>query len=1076
MSYRNAIYDGKESTISLFTWDDAGRRITTKVSYEPYLYIEGNGEYESIYGTKLVRKKFKSQYHRYTFIKDSGIKRVFENLPVVQQFLVDAYWKDNENLEFNTHPIKTMFVDIETYSRKYKSSHKVKILKNNQEEYICLSKLLTDTSDYTVWDEEQKEWCASATSCYLKTAFPDVEKADQEITVITVYDSLSNRFTSWGLHPYDNKFPDVDYIHCVNEEQIFKSFIKFIEADFPDILSGWASEYFDIPYIINRCRVVLGDSWVNRLSPTGRIYSRTIKGQFGRTQIKWLIEGISLIDYLDVYKKFTQGLRESYKLDAIGEAELGQKKVDVGNVNLAALFDTNWQTFIDYNIQDVRLLKHLEEKLKFLELLRMLAYTGLTTLESAMGALSVINGATAIRARRRNQIMPTFIRSADTGKNPGAFVGEPLSGFQKNIISFDANSLYPNVMLSLNMSPETKIGIIESKTSDEITIRHVNGKIYKLTVANFSKFINDEQIAISKANVLFTQKYKGVMPAILDEYYDKRVEVKKELTILKHKKAKIEKNSKDADRDNLKQLETKINQLDAKQLCIKIFLNSIYGYFGNKNAPFGDDDIASSITLTGQAVIKASNELLKKYITERTGITNQQELNNSIIYNDTDSYTRDTQIITDEGVYTAEKLWDKHDSSITLTAHGHELKLANFKILSYDKNTKEIEFKRIKKLVRHCVTKRQFLISVNSKQIKMTEDHGCIVLRDNNLIRVSARDIVLKDKMIVLSDLCAAKYEISEVAQVTELEAFKNEYVYDIEMLDNKQPWFFANDILIHNSCYITVKPIIDSTDIKFTDSNGKLTPELYSEVQAIEDYLNKHIKIWGASKLNSKDCRFVFKREMIADVGLFLQKKRYVMHILDDEGIPVNKYKYTGVEVVRSTMPAAIKPYVKNIIETMLQTQDIVATNAVLNKAYKVFNNLAIEDIAFVSGIKNYDNYASKCNGFKTVKGMPCHVKAAYYYNILLKKFNIETEYETINSGDKVRYCYVQKPNKYNISCIAYKYYLPPQFKECFYIDYEVMFEKIIFSAIERFYENVKWSVQKPGSPVQTNLFDLLS
>lgn len=852
MSYRNIVYNGRESEVTLFTWDEHGKRVRYKVGFEPYLYLEGNGNYESIYGTKLIKKKFASQYNRYRFLKDAGIKRVFENLPAPQQFLVDRYWQENEEPEFNEHPIKTMFIDIETYS---------------------------------------------------PDDFPDIQTANHVCNVITVYDSLDDKFVTWGLKPYKNTQDDVAYIHCKDEKEIFKKFIEYLESDFPDILSGWNSEFFDIPYIINRCRRILGDEWVARLSPTGNVHSRVIKGTFGRDQTKWYIEGISLLDYLDVYKKFSVGLRESYKLDAIGELELNEKKVDYGNTNLAALSDDDWQTFIDYNIQDVRLLKNLDVKLKYVDLIRMLAYSGLTSFEAAMGALSVINGATAIRGRRRNQCIPTFIRHEDTGKNPGAYVGEPLKGFQENIISFDANSLYPNVMISLNMSPETKVAKIEDKTDNDVTIRHVNGKTFTLTMDKFVKFVKEEEIAISRANVLFTQKRKGVMPEILDEYYSKRVEIKKELNKLRLQYSK----TKDP------KTKVKIDQLDSKQLCIKIFINSIYGYFGNKNAPFGDDDIASSITLTGQAVIKMSNELLKKYITKRVGIDDVTKLNDSVIYNDTDS-------------------------------------------------------------------------------------------------------------------------------------------------------------------SYISIKHIIQNTDIDFVDEEGNLTKELHDEVQNIEDFLNDEIKVWGGKALNSKDCRFVFKREMIADVGVFLQKKRYVIRVLDDEGIPVNKFKYTGVEVVRSTMPDAIKPYVKRIIETMLSTQDVSETNAILNETYKKFKELPIEDIAFVSGIKGYEKYSNQCDEFKTCKGMPNHVKAAYYHNLLLKKFNIDKEYEEIGSGDKVRYFYVQKPNPYNIGNIAFKYYLPKEFTTKFKMDYELMFEKIIYSAIERFYDNVDWGIQRPGSAVQTNLFELLS
>ena len=851
MSYRNIYYDPRERCVNLFTWDKDGKRIKVQTSFDPYLYVEGNGEYESIYGSKLVKKSFRTQYERYKYIKDTGIKRVFENHPATQQFLIDTFWRVNEKPEFSSNPIKVLFLDIETYSP----------------------------------DE-----------------FPQPADPTHTVNVITCYDSLNKKYHTFGLKDYENKDDDVVYIKCNTERDLFKRFVEYIELDYPDIMSGWNSEFFDLPYILNRCTRILGEEWTNRLSPSGNVYSRNIKGQFGQDQQRWYVEGISLIDYLDVYKRFSVGVKESYKLDTIGELELGEKKVDFGNMNLATLADTDWQTFVEYNIQDVRLLTNLEEKLKYTELIKMLAYVGLTTFEAAMGSLSVINGATAVISRKRDQFIPSFIRNEDTGKNPGAYVGEPLKGFQENVISFDANSLYPNVMISLNMSPETKVGKIEDKNNSELVIRHVNGKVFNITHEKFLEFCKKEEIAISKANVLFTQKRKGVMPEILDYYYSKRVEIKKELGKYKMEYSK----------NKSQKLKFLIDQLDAKQLCIKVFINSIYGYFGNKNAPFGDDDIASSITLTGQAVIKQSNELLKKYIKQKTKIDDEKTLNDCIVYNDTDS-------------------------------------------------------------------------------------------------------------------------------------------------------------------SYISVKPLI-SAGLPFIDQSGKISKEFFSEVQNIEDFLNDEIKIWGRKALNSKDCRFVFKREVIADVGIFLQKKRYVLHILDDEGIPMDKYKYTGVEVVRSTMPDAIKPHVKNIIETMLSTQSITKTNEALDSVYKIFKELPIEDITFVSGIKGYERYAGQCDGYKTAKGMPIHVKAAYFHNLLLKKFNIENKYEDISSGDKVRYFYIEQPNPYNLACLAYKYYYPEEFKNIFHADYDKMFEKILYNVIERFYDNVNWTPQKPGNAVQTNLFELLS
>ena len=181
--------------------------------------------------------------------------------------------------------------------------------------------------------------------------------------------------------------------------------------------------------------------------------------------------------------------------------------------------------------------------------------------------------------------------------------------------------------------------------------------------------------------------------------------------------------------------------------------------------------------------------------------------------------------------------------------------------------------------------------------------------------------------------------------------------------------------------------------------------------------------------------------------------------------------------------MPKPIKPYVKKIIETMLMTKDLNTTNDLFNETYDIFKSLPIEDRAFVMGISQYktekrNDYGEvidKCDKFHTYKGMPIHVKAAYYYNLLLDRFDLSNKYEAINSGDKVRYFYVSQPNKFGIKCVAYKYYYPEEFKDVIIPDTEQMFQKIVHSVVERFYEGVGWKCRKPGQIVQTDLFDLL-
>jgi DNA polymerase elongation subunit (family B) len=858
--YRNVAYLPKSQLMRLFTWDSEGKRVALDTTFEPYIYLETNNKPDttSIFNTKLKKKKFRNQAERSRYLKNNKIIRIFENLNIQQQFLIDSFWNEYENEEFSKHPIRVLFIDIETYSP----------------------------------DE-----------------FPKPDDPQHPINIITVYDTLRKHFITWGLKTYYNNREHSTYIHCKSEKELLSKFISYFISDYPDILSGWNSEFFDVPYIINRITRILGEDEVKKLSPVGYIRPIVFKGKFGKEQVHWHIEGISCVDYLDIYKRFCPALRESYKLDAIGETELGENKIDYGDTNLTSLADENWELFVQYNIQDVNLLVRLEEKLQYLKLLRIIAYAGLTTFEGALGSLSVITGLCAIRARMRNQRIPTFNKTHTSDEqNAGAYVSDPKKGIQENVVSFDANSLYPNVMITLNLSPETKVGVIVDRTDKEITLQHVNGQTFKLSNKHFVDFIEKEKIAISKAKVLFTQKEKGIIPETVDHFYKKRVAIKKQLAVAKRKLITLDKTTSD-----YQKLKLQIENLNITQHTIKILINTIYGYFGNKHSPLGDDELAESITLTGQAVIKESNRLLEEYIKNKANLSDDDLKNDTpIIYNDTDS-------------------------------------------------------------------------------------------------------------------------------------------------------------------SYVSIKYLVRKTGLKMFDSKGRITSEYYKQVRDIEDHLNENIMKWGQLALGSQDCRLNFKRETIADVGLFLQKKRYVLHVLDEEGIPCDKFKYTGVEVVRTTMPTPIKPYVKKIIETMLMTQDLAQTNKIFNETYDIFKNLLAEDIAFVMGIKGYEKYSAQCEGFKTVKHMPIHVKAAYFYNLLLDRFNTGKKYEKISSGDKVRFFYAKQPNRFGISTIGYKYTYPKEFAEIFEIDHELMFKKIIFSSIERFYEAVGWKLQSPGSQVQTDLFALL-
>jgi len=505
IGYRNIAYIPRTKEVKVWTWDSDGNRISYTKSYTPYVYIEDkNGTDTSIFGTKLKRRDFQTQYARTRFVRDTGIKRLFENLPTHQQFLLDKYWEFNEGEEFTSKPLKVQFIDIEAVAR----------------------------------DE-----------------FPNAEEAKYPINVITIYDNLLKHTFVWGVGAFDSsKYPpeDLTYYNCRNELELLDKMLTFFESDYPDVISGWNSAGFDMPYIINRINNIMGEDEIKRLSPIGNVYNRSIRGMYGRNDLRWYIDGVSCLDYLDVYKRFQLKNRDSYKLDNIANIELDLRKIDYGNMHIADLCVQDWQTFVEYNIHDVFLLQRLDEELRYMELLRMLAYVGLTTLEAAMGAVAVINGAAAIRARHRDQKIATFIRHEDTGKNPGAYVSEPQGGFQQYVVSFDANSLYPNIMISLNMSPETKVGKIISKNDKTITVRYVNGETFELPLEQFGRLVHKEKIAISKAGILFSQKKKGIMPEMVDFYYNKRVEIKKSLQAIKIEANEVDKAIKKLEKLNKK--------------------------------------------------------------------------------------------------------------------------------------------------------------------------------------------------------------------------------------------------------------------------------------------------------------------------------------------------------------------------------------------------------------------------------------------------------------------------------------------------------------------------------------------
>lgn len=513
--YRNSYWDRYKKKIVLATWDKFGNRRRVDVPFEPYLYVENpKGEYTSIFKTKLKKVSFKTPWDREQFKTRYGGKRFYEDFGVEQQFLLDAFWKSINDEDFSKYPLRTLFYDIE-----------VDPLPGGE--------------------------------------FPDPNEAKAQINIITAYDYLDKKYHVFSKRAYtgDGLGENVVFNDYPNERQLLQAFLDFWKSeDYPDIVSGWNSGTFDNPYLFNRVIKVLGEEAYESLSPYKSIYATEKLNKFGKKYNEYHIGGVTLLDWLDVYAKYKGVKQESYKLDFIANMELGIGKVDYNGMTIYEFMEYDWNRFVEYNIRDVELLVKLEDKLKYFSILRQVSYMGCMNFEKCLNTIPQTNGAVSVRCRQRGLCLNTFDRSGEEKiSKPGGFVSTS-AGFHRNVVTVDANSLYPNLTISNNISPETIIGMAYFKLGgvygdnpeDELTLRLVNGRKLEIKRAQLQKIIKEKNLVLSANGALFRQDFEGVLPQFMREVYEWRLEAKKV-------KRKLEKENEKLG-EELKELEAQLAQ------------------------------------------------------------------------------------------------------------------------------------------------------------------------------------------------------------------------------------------------------------------------------------------------------------------------------------------------------------------------------------------------------------------------------------------------------------------------------------------------------------------------------------
>src|SRR5210317_1088966 len=559
--YQN-VYWEKEGGI-VHCWDDKKGYFTKK--YRNYAYVkDGNGSYESIYGERLKKINF--------WKKEDNLKLYESDVNEITRFLIDEYGDSDEVSD--GHVVMTFDIEVE-----------------------------------------------------MNSGLPDTNEAKNAMTSVAFHDSATNDYFVYVVNDGEeiNKTIKGAKVRSFrSEEDMLMAFVNSWEEISPTIITGWNIDFFDVTYLYNRLKRLFGTSTANRLSPIKKVH-------WNKYRQRYIIAGVSALDYIALFKNFTYTEYPNYRLDTIAQLELGRGKIEYDG-NLDQLFRDDLEKFIEYNLVDVELVVDMDKKLQFIDLARAICHAGHVFYEDFLFSSKWLEGAILTFLRRSGRVAPDKPRRKERnadgsdaeGKFTGAYVKEPTPGLYKWVYDLDLTSLYPSIIMTINISPETKIGKLKDYSAED----HMKGKIESYSIVDdsgkqfpplakneFMDFIQKSDYSIAANGVLYRRDKVGVIPEILNVWFDKRVEYKDLM-----KKYGNEGN------DDLYKFYSQ------RQLVQKIMLNSLYGVLGLPSFRFYDVDNAEATTITGQTVIKTTELIANQYYTKNIG--KEDDYN---VYTDTDS-------------------------------------------------------------------------------------------------------------------------------------------------------------------------------------------------------------------------------------------------------------------------------------------------------------------------------------------------------------------------------------------------------------------------------------------------------
>ena len=533
----------KNNKLYLRGYNDDNEAFADIISdYRPSLYLLGTGPYRTVDGKEAYKKEFSSIRAAFDFIKQYSEVDNFEYYGLtkfVYTYLNDRY---PGKVSFDTSRISVVSLDIEVDSSQ---------------------------------------------------GFPTIETARQEITAITLV--KNGKSITFGLKNFETNDPKVWFHKCTDEVDLLKQFLLAWNTHKwnPDIVTGWSVDLFDIPYLVNRIRKVLGESYVKKLSPFGFVEQREIirsKGAYknfdDRKEIVYDLQGITTLDYLQLYKKFTFTNHESYSLNNIAKVELNEQKVDYGEYgNLDNLYLYNPQKFYEYNIHDAMLVEKLEDKLNFIKHVVSIAYQAKVNYTDAMVTLRPWDVIIHNYLLDKGIVIPQIKRN-DYQEILGAYVKVPQIGMHRWVVSFDFDALYPSIISQHNISPDTFVEKLDFNTSPQ-------------HIVELNKFPENGGVVCANGTV-FRKDIRGFIPEVIDEYANMRREIKNRMLQLE----------REDDQKHAKE----IKHLDLAQQAIKILNNGLYGALSNRFFRWYDADLAEAVTYTAQVCTRYVEKEINLYL------------------------------------------------------------------------------------------------------------------------------------------------------------------------------------------------------------------------------------------------------------------------------------------------------------------------------------------------------------------------------------------------------------------------------------------------------------------------------